>query len=64
MSLFPFYDAFGRELSDTHSGNRWYAEYCTRRKIGEFADASLLASGRGAPPARLLLFCKPSVSVS
>ncbi|KAH8117309.1 HAD-like protein [Phellopilus nigrolimitatus] len=28
IALFPFYDAFGRELSDTMNGNLWYAEYC------------------------------------
>ena len=27
MTLFPFYEAFGRELSDTANGNVWYAEY-------------------------------------
>jgi len=31
MSLFPFYEAFGRELSDTKLGNVWYAEYCRRK---------------------------------
>ncbi|GBE82347.1 HAD-like protein [Sparassis crispa] len=33
LSLFPFYAAFGRELSDTTRGNVWYAEYCKRKGI-------------------------------
>ncbi|ETW85731.1 hypothetical protein HETIRDRAFT_122465 [Heterobasidion irregulare TC 32-1] len=33
MSLFPFYEAFGRELSDTGNGNKWYNEYCRRKGI-------------------------------
>jgi len=33
MSLFPFYDAFGRELSDTTNGNIWYIEYCKRHGL-------------------------------
>ncbi|KAH8107023.1 HAD-like protein [Cristinia sonorae] len=31
--LFPFYEAFGRELSNTSLGNALYAEYCRRRSI-------------------------------
>ena len=34
MSLFSFYDAFGRELSDTKVNNVWYAEYCKRKNLG------------------------------
>ncbi|KAK7693332.1 hypothetical protein QCA50_002900 [Cerrena zonata] len=33
ISLYPFYEAFGRELSDTKSGNVWYREYCARKGI-------------------------------
>ncbi|KAI5122043.1 hypothetical protein M0805_006028 [Coniferiporia weirii] len=33
ISLFPFYEAFGRELSDTAKGNIWYAEYCQQHEI-------------------------------
>ncbi|KAI0063468.1 HAD-like protein [Artomyces pyxidatus] len=33
MALFPFYDAFGRELSDTVNGNVWYSEYCQQRGL-------------------------------
>jgi hypothetical protein len=36
LALFPFYEAFGRDLSDTHNGNIWYREYCKRKAIGEF----------------------------
>lgn len=34
LSLFSFYEQFGRDLSDTDNGNKWYAEYCARKKIG------------------------------
>ncbi|KAJ7093230.1 HAD-like domain-containing protein [Mycena epipterygia] len=33
LPLFPFYDAFSRDLSDTTNGNLWYAAYCNRRGI-------------------------------
>lgn len=33
LSLFSFYKEFGRELSDTENGNKWYTEYCIRKKI-------------------------------
>ncbi|EIN07733.1 epoxide hydrolase [Punctularia strigosozonata HHB-11173 SS5] len=33
LQLYAFYDAFGRELSDFESGNRWYREYCARRQL-------------------------------
>ncbi|KAI0273785.1 HAD-like protein [Gloeopeniophorella convolvens] len=33
LPLFPFYEQFSRELSDTDNGNRWYAEYCQKRAI-------------------------------
>ncbi|KAH9951310.1 HAD-like protein [Amylocystis lapponica] len=33
IPLFPFYTAFGRELSDTKQGNIWYTQYCKRRGI-------------------------------
>lgn len=35
IALFPFYVAFGRELSDRVNGNIWYAEYCQRKGLGE-----------------------------
>jgi hypothetical protein len=34
LSLFSFYEQFGRDLSDTDNGNKWYTEYCARKKIG------------------------------
>ncbi|KAG1835674.1 HAD-like protein [Suillus variegatus] len=33
LSLFPFYEEFGRDLSDTENGNKWYTEYCARKKL-------------------------------
>lgn len=33
LSLFSFYEQFGRDLSDTDNGNKWYTEYCARKKI-------------------------------
>ncbi|KAI0313079.1 HAD-like protein [Amylostereum chailletii] len=33
ITLLPFYDAFGRELSDTANGNPWYAQYCQKRGV-------------------------------
>ncbi|TDL27287.1 HAD-like protein [Rickenella mellea] len=33
LSLFPFYEAFGRELSDTQNCNGWYRAYCHRKGI-------------------------------
>ncbi|EJD05797.1 HAD-like protein [Fomitiporia mediterranea MF3/22] len=33
LALFPFYDAFSRELSDTRMCNVWYTEYCKARNI-------------------------------
>ncbi|KAG1759028.1 HAD-like protein [Suillus occidentalis] len=33
LSLFSFYQQFGRDLSDTDNGNKWYAQYCARKKI-------------------------------
>jgi hypothetical protein len=35
LALFPFYKAFGHDLSDTHNGNIWYQEYCKRSGIGK-----------------------------
>lgn len=32
--MFDFYTAFGRDLSDTTTGNTWYTEYCERKQIG------------------------------
>ncbi|KZT11410.1 HAD-like protein [Laetiporus sulphureus 93-53] len=32
-SLFHFYEAFGRELSDTKLNNIWYMQYCKRKGI-------------------------------
>jgi len=33
LPLLEFYNAFGADLSDTVSGNAWYASYCKRRGI-------------------------------
>ncbi|KAF9262145.1 HAD-like protein [Marasmius fiardii PR-910] len=33
IELFPFYEAFGRDLSDTANGNVWYEAYCQRKGI-------------------------------
>ena len=35
LDLFAFYDAFGRELSETAMCNAWYSEYCRLRNKGE-----------------------------
>lgn len=35
MTLFPFYEAFGRELSDTVNGNVWFTDYWKRRNPGK-----------------------------
>lgn len=32
--MFSFYEAFGRELSDTKVNNIWYANYCNRKGLG------------------------------
>lgn len=34
MTIFAFYEAFGRDLSDTTVGNVWYKEYCEQKGIG------------------------------
>ncbi|KAJ8475244.1 hypothetical protein ONZ45_g3202 [Pleurotus djamor] len=33
IHLFPFYEQFGKELSDTENGNRWYQAYCERNRL-------------------------------
>lgn len=33
LPLFEFYETFGRELSDTMSGNVWYEAYCRRKGV-------------------------------
>ncbi|PPQ78547.1 hypothetical protein CVT25_011819 [Psilocybe cyanescens] len=33
MDLLPFYEAFGRDLSDTVNGNLWYKSYCDRKAL-------------------------------
>ncbi|KAI0721656.1 HAD-like protein [Cerioporus squamosus] len=47
MALFPFYEQFGRELSDTQVNNPAYAQYCKRKRIA-FPElpASLHIDGR------------------
>lgn len=35
ISLFPFYEQFGKDLSDVVSGNEWYKAYCRRNKISK-----------------------------
>ncbi|KAI0670492.1 HAD-like protein [Trametes maxima] len=35
ISLFPFYDQFGQQLSDTRVNNPAYAQYCKRRGTGK-----------------------------
>lgn len=34
LELFPFYEAFSKDLSDTVNGNIWYQDYCKRKGIG------------------------------
>jgi len=34
LPLFQFYEAFGKDLSDTANGNVWYQDYCKRKGIG------------------------------
>ncbi|KAF9052694.1 epoxide hydrolase [Panaeolus papilionaceus] len=47
MDLIPFYEAFGRELSDVKKGNEWYTEYCVRRKMATpVLPTSLEVDGR------------------
>ena len=45
MSLFPFYEQFGRELSDTQTNNPAYVQYCKRKGIGQQSPRA------GHPPA-------------
>jgi len=33
IPLFPFYEQFSQELSDVDNGNKWYVEYCDKKKI-------------------------------
>ncbi|KAJ3807645.1 HAD-like domain-containing protein [Lentinula lateritia] len=33
LELFPFYNAFSQNLSDTVNGNRWYRDFCKRKGI-------------------------------
>ncbi|KIK63622.1 hypothetical protein GYMLUDRAFT_221822 [Collybiopsis luxurians FD-317 M1] len=33
LELFPFYEAFGKDLSDTVNGNIWYQAYCERKGV-------------------------------
>ncbi|KAE9406770.1 HAD-like protein [Gymnopus androsaceus JB14] len=33
LELFPFYEAFSKDLSDTVNGNVWYQAYCKRKGI-------------------------------
>ncbi|KJA18576.1 hypothetical protein HYPSUDRAFT_69814 [Hypholoma sublateritium FD-334 SS-4] len=33
IELLPFYEAFGRDLSDTVNGNIWYKTYCERKDL-------------------------------
>jgi hypothetical protein len=35
IPLFPLYEQFSQELSDVDNGNKWYIEYCEKKKIGE-----------------------------
>ncbi|KAJ8487143.1 hypothetical protein ONZ51_g4370 [Trametes cubensis] len=44
MSLFPFYEQFGRELSDTAVNNPAYAQYCQRRGLGKSPSLSALCN--------------------
>lgn len=34
LPLIPFYEAFGKDLSDVVNGNIWYTEFCRRKGIG------------------------------
>ncbi|KAG8728622.1 hypothetical protein FRC12_021617 [Ceratobasidium sp. 428] len=34
LELYPFYKAFGEELSDTARGNEYYKEWCRSRNVG------------------------------
>jgi hypothetical protein len=35
IDLSTFYRRFGEELSNTENGKIWYAEYCSKRSLGE-----------------------------
>ncbi|KAI0831188.1 HAD-like protein [Trametes gibbosa] len=47
MPLFPFYERFGQDLSDTKVNNPAYARYCQRRGIGK--PHALLPHARPCP---------------
>lgn len=36
LALFSFYEAFGRDLSDTVNGNLWYKDYCKKKGLSEY----------------------------
>ena len=79
MALFPFYDQFGRDLSDTKTNNPAYVKYCRRHALGAYdvtlapasSSSSLspqlhqLTSCRtgGVPCAPLFLFCRLPIRV-
>ncbi|PFH50068.1 hypothetical protein AMATHDRAFT_146109 [Amanita thiersii Skay4041] len=47
IPLLDFYEAFSRDLSDTHNGNKWYARYCERKGIDcPLLPESLKVDGR------------------
>ena len=54
IALFAFYDAFGRDLSDTAANNPAYASYCARRRIGKPQSSTLKNSWSPSP---FWLFC-------
>ncbi|KAG8801632.1 hypothetical protein FRC17_006595, partial [Serendipita sp. 399] len=33
LDLFPFYEGFGRELSNVEKGKQWYSQYCSKRNL-------------------------------
>lgn len=43
MYLFPFYEAFGRELSDAKRNNVVYKNYCKGKNVGKYSHIILLA---------------------
>ncbi|KAG8847822.1 hypothetical protein FRB96_001410 [Tulasnella sp. 330] len=45
MDPFSFYEVWGKELSDTVKGNKWYREYCEQKKILD-AIRAIKATGR------------------
>ena len=62
MALFPFYDQFGRDLSDTKTNNPAYVKYCRRHALGAYdvtlAPAPSSSSSSLSPQLHQLTSCR------